>query len=184
MSASKPWHWAWRVRSRPPSGAKTIRYSALTGSIGPGPRVICRNPKAGRSMALNHRGAPPSDHHGDFDEPQSEPVPGTGPRDVVPLLLESPRLDEGGTLLVQGGYFSEEVPCDGAGQVAEFDPVGETALHVIAFRRACTSVSGTGCCRGQVAPRLSHGGPPSLMAACRTIITHRSLQAREQGGSQ
>lgn len=28
---------------------------------------------------------------------------------VVPLLLESPRLDEGGTLLVQGGYFSEEV---------------------------------------------------------------------------
>ena len=109
MSASKPWHWAWRVRSRPPSGAKTIRYSALTGSIGPGPRVICRNPKAGRSMALNHRGAPRPDHHGDFDEPQSAPIPGTGSRDVVPLLLESPRLDEGGTLLVQGGYFSEEV---------------------------------------------------------------------------
>jgi len=129
VSPSKPWHRACRVRSRPPSGAKTIRYSALTGSIGPGPRVICRNPKAGRSMALNHRGAPRPDHHGDFDEPQSEPIPGTGPRDAAltaplcPAYIPSsacmprsrpappriPRLDEGGTLLVQGGYFSEEV---------------------------------------------------------------------------
>ena len=31
--------------SRPPNGANTIRYSALAGSMGPGPRVMCRNPR-------------------------------------------------------------------------------------------------------------------------------------------
>jgi hypothetical protein len=44
----------------------SIRYSALTGSIGPSPRVMCRNPRAGLSMAPNHSGAQRPDLRGDF----------------------------------------------------------------------------------------------------------------------
>jgi hypothetical protein len=65
VSPSRPWHSACRLRSRPPNGAKTIRYSALTGSIGPGPRVMCRNPRTGLS-----RGAQRPHPHGGR-EPQS-----------------------------------------------------------------------------------------------------------------
>ena len=52
VSRSIPWTIACRLRSRPPNGAKAMRYSALTGSTGASTRTMCRNPVTSPTIAL------------------------------------------------------------------------------------------------------------------------------------
>jgi len=52
VSRSSPWTIACRLRSRPPNGAKAMRYSALTGSTGASTRTMCRNPVTSPTIAL------------------------------------------------------------------------------------------------------------------------------------